>query len=227
MTLIKDNIAAVELQILQACNKADRVRESISLLAVSKTKAKELIEQAYHSGQRAFGESYIQEAAEKVLQLTNLTEIEWHFIGPIQSNKTKQIAEHFSWVHSVDRAKLVTRLNDHRSGQDTPLNVCLQVNISEEESKSGVNPNELNQLAQLVDNSENLILRGLMAIPKKNDSNQSFIAMRRLFDELKQQYQSIDTLSMGMSGDLNEAITHGSTMIRVGSAIFGKREDSA
>ena len=224
MTLIKDNIAAVELQILHACNNASRKRESIALLAVSKTKSKDLVEQAYHSGQRAFGESYIQEAVDKVTQLVSLPEIEWHFIGPIQSNKTKHIAEHFSWVHSIDRAKLITRLNDHRSGKDTPLNVCLQVNISEEESKSGVKPNELNELAQLVNDCQYLTLRGLMAIPKKNDSEQSFIAMEKLFNQLKKQYKTVDTLSMGMSGDLNDAIAHGSTMVRVGSAIFGARE---
>ena len=224
MTLIKDNIAAVELQIFQACNNADRNRESVSLLAVSKTKPKALIEEAYSAGQRCFGESYIQEAVDKVSQLANLADITWHFIGPIQSNKTKQIAEHFSWVHSVDRAKLITRLNDHRSGQDTPLNVCLQVNISQEESKSGIKPDELMPLAKLVNESENLMLRGLMAIPKKNDTVQSFIEMNTLFEQLARQYTTVDTLSMGMSGDLDDAIANGSTMIRVGSAIFGQRD---
>ncbi len=223
MTPIKDNIAAVELQILQACKQANRQRSDVNLLAVSKTKPAQLIEQAYQAGQRRFGESYIQEAVDKITQLAHLTDLQWHFIGPVQSNKTKQIASHFSWVHSVDRAKLISRLNDHRSVQDTPLNVCLQVNISGEESKSGIAVNEVAELAQQVFLCENLCLRGLMAIPKKNDSQQSFIKMHQIFMQLKQQYPSVDTLSMGMSGDLSEAIANGSTVIRVGTAIFGAR----
>jgi len=224
MTNIKDNIAQVELQILQASELAKRDKNQITLLAVSKTKPAAMIEQAYQCGQRAFGESYIQEAIDKIQQLTHLNDIEWHFIGPIQSNKTKHIAEHFSWVHSVDRAKLITRLNQHRSSQDTPLNVCLQVNISDESSKSGVKINEVEQLAQLIDNSEHLTFRGLMAIPKKNDSLASFTAMKNLFEQLKLRFNTLDTLSMGMSGDLIEAVATGSTMVRVGSAIFGQRK---
>lgn len=223
MTPIKENLAAVELQILQACHQANRSRHDVCLLAVSKTKTRQLIEQAYQSGQRSFGESYIQEAVDKMMQLTHLKDAQWHFIGPIQSNKTKQIATHFSWVHSIDRAKLITRLNDHRSAQDTPLNVCLQVNISGEASKSGIAPDEVALLAKLVESCDNLCLRGVMAIPKKNDSQDSFIAMHTIFKQLKQKYPSVDTLSMGMSGDLKQAIANGSTMIRVGSAIFGKR----
>jgi hypothetical protein len=223
MTLIKENLAAVELQISQACLQANRPRHDVCLLAVSKTKTRQSIEQAYLSGQRCFGESYIQEAVDKVIQLTHLKDLQWHFIGPIQSNKTKQIATHFSWVHSIDRAKLITRLNEHRCSQDTPLNVCLQVNISGEASKSGIDPREIEHLAQLVESCDNLCLRGVMAIPKKNDSQDSFIAMHSIFKKLQQHYPSVDTLSMGMSGDLNEAIANGSTMIRVGTAIFGKR----
>jgi len=224
MTTIKDNLATVELQILQACNKAQRPRNEVSLLAVSKTKPQALIEQAYQAGQREFGESYVQEAIEKIANMQALSDITWHFIGPIQSNKTRQIAENFSWVQSVDRIKIAKRLNDHRSIQDTPLNVCLQVNISNEASKSGISLQELPELAAYINNCEHLCLRGLMAIPQKNAQLETFEQIAGLFRELKQEYPQMDTLSMGMSGDLEPAIAAGSTMIRVGSAIFGARE---
>ncbi|MGJ8692147.1 MAG: YggS family pyridoxal phosphate-dependent enzyme [Thalassotalea sp.] len=227
MINIKDNLAKVEQQIKQACQSANRNDQHVILLAVSKTKPLTLIETAYHAGQREFGESYIQEAVEKIAKSTHLPEIIWHFIGPIQSNKTKHIAENFSWVHSVDRIKIAQRLNDQRQPQDTPLNVCLQVNISEEESKSGVNITELNALAEMVDNLPNLTLRGLMAIPEKNASNKSFIKMQELFQQLKQKYSTLDTLSMGMSDDLIPAIENGSTMVRIGSAIFGSRDSNS
>lgn len=225
MTHIKDNLANVELQISQACQLANRSIDEVCLMAVSKTKPAKLIEQAYNVGQRIFGESYIQEAVEKTTQLSHLNDIDWHFIGPIQSNKTRQIAEHFDWVHSVDRAKIITRLNEQRSGEDTPLNICLQVNISDEPSKSGIHVNELAELAELVDISQHLTLRGIMAIPKKNSSDASFKKMFTLFEELKGIYPSVDTLSMGMSNDLNQAIRHGSTMVRIGTAIFGARNN--
>lgn len=225
MTSIKDNIANINLQIFNACQQAKRSAQQVTLLAVSKTKTSQMIEQAYLSGQRAFGESYIQEAVEKINQLLQFTDITWHFIGPIQSNKTKLIAENFSWVHSIDRIKVAKRLNDHRSSKDTPLNVCLQVNISGEESKSGVTIDELNDLVNVIQECEHLILRGLMAIPEKDASTQSFEKMQQLFNELKKSHPSVDTLSMGMSGDLSTAISAGSTMVRVGSAIFGARED--
>jgi len=224
MTHIKDNLAKVELQISKACQRANRSIDDVCLLAVSKTKPTSLIEQAYLAGQRAFGESYIQEAVEKIQQLIHLKNIDWHFIGPIQSNKTRHVAENFSWVHSVDRAKIITRLNEQRSVKDTPLNVCLQVNISDEISKSGINVNELAELAQLVDDSEHLNLRGIMAIPKKNDSVSSLKKMFDLYSQLKQQYATVDTLSMGMSADLTDAIANGSTVVRIGTAIFGARE---
>lgn len=226
MTTIKDNLAGVELQILQACKQANRPRSAITLLAVSKTKPQALIEQAYQAGQRAFGESYVQEAIEKITQLTHLTDISWHFIGPIQSNKTRLIAEHFSWVHSIDRIKIAKRLNEHRCDQDTPLNVCLQVNISQEVSKSGVSIEELPALAQAVQDCEWLSLRGLMAIPQKNATNESFTKMHELFLVMQRQYPQMDTLSMGMSGDLVPAIAAGSTMVRIGSAIFGERTNT-
>ncbi|MDO6445859.1 YggS family pyridoxal phosphate-dependent enzyme [Colwellia sp. 1_MG-2023] len=224
MTHIKDNLAAINLQISHACQLANRSIDEVCLLAVSKTKSAELIQQAYESGQRAFGESYIQEAIEKIQQLAHLNDISWHFIGPIQSNKTRLIAENFSWVHSVDREKIIHRLNEQRSNQDTPLNVCLQVNISDETAKSGINVNELVKYATLIEQCDHLTLRGLMAIPKKNDSQESFSKMAELFTELKLRFPSVDTLSMGMSGDLSQAIANQSTMVRIGTAIFGERE---
>ncbi|NMP31085.1 YggS family pyridoxal phosphate-dependent enzyme [Thalassotalea sp. M1531] len=220
---IKDNLSQIHQQISQACKQTNRSPEQVKLLAVSKTKPSELVMQAYQAGQRHFGENYVQEAVDKVAQLSHLSDICWHFIGPIQSNKTKLIAENFSWVHSVDRIKIATRLNDQRSSQDTPLNICLQVNISEEEAKSGVNLSELPQLAQYVSNCEHLKLRGLMAIPQKNAPISVFNQMNQLFTDLKKQYSTIDTLSMGMSNDLEPAIAAGSTMVRIGTAIFGQR----
>jgi len=222
MTLIKDNLAAIQAQISQAC-KLSRESNEVTLLAVSKTKPNELIEQAYVAGQRDFGESYVQESIEKVAQLSHLSDICWHFIGPIQSNKTRQIAENFSWVHGVDRIKIATRLNEQREVQDNPLNVCLQINISNENNKSGVLTKDLPELAHYVNNCDNLVLRGLMAIPEKNASAERFDEMQRLFLDLKQTYPQIDTLSMGMSGDMKQAIMSGSTMVRVGTAIFGAR----
>lgn len=223
MIAIKDNIAAVELQISSACQLANRNTDEVTLLAVSKTKPIDMLEQAYDAGQRNFGENYVQEAVEKITALQNKTDITWHFIGPIQTNKTKLIASHFSWVHSIDRVKVAKRLNEHRSGQDTSLNICLQVNISGELSKSGVLPQELPELLAVIETCDNLCLRGLMAIPEKNASQASFIEMQNLFLKLKKQYPSMDTLSMGMSADLQLAINAGSTMVRVGSAIFGAR----
>ncbi|NQZ82128.1 MAG: YggS family pyridoxal phosphate-dependent enzyme [Colwellia sp.] len=224
MTSIKDNIASIEVQISQACKNANRLTNEVILLAVSKTKPIDLIEQAYLAGQREFGESYVQESVEKIAKLTHLTDICWHFIGPIQSNKTRQIAENFSWVHSVDRIKIAKRLDGHRYGQDTPLSICLQVNISGETSKSGVTIEQLPELINFVENCENLKLRGLMAIPEKNAPAQAFSQMYKLFLALQEQHPDVDTLSMGMSADLEAAITAGSTMVRVGSAIFGQRE---
>ncbi|MBA6264515.1 MAG: YggS family pyridoxal phosphate-dependent enzyme [Colwellia sp.] len=225
MTPIKDNLAKINLQIFNACQQAERATSQVTLLAVSKTKTSAMIEQAYLAGQREFGESYIQEAVEKIAELQSLSGITWHFIGPIQSNKTRLIAENFDWVHSIDRIKIAKRLNDHRSSQDTPLNVCLQVNISGEESKSGVAIEDLKALVEFIDHCEHLTLRGLMAIPEKNASEQSFEKMQQLFIQFKEVHSCIDTLSMGMSGDLTAAIAKGATMVRVGSAIFGARED--
>lgn len=225
MIAIKDNIADVELQISSACQRANRNDKNVTLLAVSKTKPREMLEQAYDAGQRHFGESYVQEAVEKITAMHEKTDITWHFIGPIQTNKTKLIATHFSWVHSIDRAKVAKRLNEHRYGQDTPLNVCLQVNISGESAKSGVLLSELPALVDYISGCDNLCLRGLMAIPEKNAPQASFNAMQKLFIELKAQHTTVDTLSMGMSGDLQLAINAGSTVVRIGTAIFGQREN--
>ena len=242
MSNIKDNIQKVKMQIEQACHAAVHTNtldsESLSnnrqipvtLLAVSKTKSASAVAEAYLAGQCDFGENYLQEAIEKIIKLSNLPGICWHFIGPIQSNKTKQIAQHFSWVHSVDRAKIAHRLNDHLNDssqqnycQDTSLNICLQVNISKESSKSGIMEDEVFSLAEVVDNCDKLTLRGLMAIPEKNAGDASYEKMQHLFKKLQAQYPTVDTLSMGMSNDLALAIAYGSTMVRIGTAIFGER----
>jgi len=247
MNKIKENIEKIKQQINQACHATDdpSAQESnslsnnrqnpVTLLAVSKTKPASAVEQAYLAGQRDFGENYLQEAVDKIAQLSHLPELSWHFIGPIQSNKTKQIAKNFTWVHSVDRAKIATRLNTHFNEylnetsqpnycQDTALNICLQVNISEEPSKSGILASELFSLAEVVDNCDKLTLRGLMAIPEKNSCAASYEKMQHLFNKLQAQYPTVDTLSMGMSNDLSIAIAHGSTMVRIGRAIFGERD---
>ena len=235
MINIKDNLDKIKAQIQQACQQSGRLisldaqaeqSTRVSLLAVSKTKPASLIEQAYLAGQRDFGENYLQEAVEKITLLSNYPEITWHFIGPIQSNKTKLIAANFSWVHSVDRDKIALRLNQHLNDnicQDTPLNVCLQVNISNEESKSGVDIKDVFSLAKTVDNCDKLTLRGIMAVPAPNASDTCYEQMQQLFNQLKKQYSSVDTLSLGMSSDLDKAIAHNSTMVRIGTAIFGAR----
>lgn len=202
--------------------------QEVSLLAVSKTKPVELIEQAYAAGQRRFGESYVQEAVDKVRHFQQQKDIEWHFIGPIQSNKSRQIAEHFSWVQSVDRLKIARRLNEQRPNNLMPINVLIQVNISNDEQKSGCALDELDELAAYIDGARQLELRGLMTITAQTDDAQQqleyFSQMKACFDRLKTQYQQLDTLSMGMSGDLEMAIQGGATMVRIGTDIFGKRQ---
>ncbi len=237
MINIKNNIDKVKAQILQSCQSTNRINTKktqdeiespVSLLAVSKKKPAEYVEQAYMAGQHSFGENYLQEAVTKIRQLTHLSEISWHFIGPIQSNKTKQIAQHFSWVHSVDREKIILRLNQHLQEEvcrNARLNICLQVNISKEASKSGIPAEQVLPLANIVNNCEKLTLRGIMAIPEKNAEDTCYQQMQNLFNQLKSKYPSVDTLSLGMSNDLNKAIAHGSTMVRIGTAIFGSREN--
>lgn len=202
------------------------MESDILLLAVSKTRPAEDVRQAFSGGQRHFGESYLNEALAKMEALRDLP-ITWHFIGPIQSNKTRAIAAHFDWVHSVEREKIARRLSEQRPAGLPPLQVCLQVNISAEDSKSGCTLNDLPALSRVVSQLPRLRLRGLMAIPAATDNearqHQAFARLRGAFEALQKEHPDLDTLSMGMSGDLEAAIAEGSTLIRVGSAIFGPR----
>lgn len=233
MNQIAQHLFQVKERIAQAAERASHNLQQIRLLAVSKTKPVEAVMAAHAAGQRCFGESYAQEAATKIDTLRQQPEycdIEWHFIGPLQSNKSKLVAERFDWVQSVDRDKLIDRLNNQRPASMAPLNVCLQINISGESSKSGTSEQEIFRLAELVSHSDRLVLRGLMAIPE-HTSDETILAaqmtrMQTLFTELARQYPSVDTLSMGMTEDLELAIAHGSTMVRVGTAIFGARDYS-
>jgi PLP dependent protein len=226
MATIATNLQAVRSTLDLAASRAMRPSAEITLLAVSKTFPADAIRDAYQAGQTAFGESYLQEALDKMALLSDLP-LQWHFIGPIQSNKTRAIAEHFSWVHSVDRVKIAERLSAQRPPQLPPLNVCLQVNVSNEVSKSGVSPTELPALAQAVLALPNLRLRGLMAIPAPAANLDSqrlpFSQLRALMHALNAQGLPLDTLSMGMSQDMEAAILEGATIVRVGSAIFGHR----
>ena len=227
MTTIASNLQAVRDAMAAAATEAGRAPDDISLLAVSKTFAPEAIREAYQAGQTRFAESYVQEALHKIAALHDLP-LEWHYIGPIQSNKTRAIAEHFAWVHSVDRLKIAERLSGQRPAHFPPLQVCLQVNISGEASKSGAPPGETAQLAMAIAQLPHLRLRGLMAVPEPGDDvaaqRAAFARLRRLFEQLNRQGLQLDTLSMGMSHDFAAAVAEGATMVRVGSAIFGQRE---
>ncbi len=227
MSTITERLNEAQARIDAAAAQAGRVGESITLLAVSKTKPAEMIREAYAAGARDFGENYLQEGVEKIDALKDL-DITWHFIGPLQSNKTRPVAEHFDWIHSVDRLKIAQRLSEQRPDDRAPLNVCLQVNISAEPSKSGVTPDALPELAAQVAALPGLRLRGLMAIPAPESDEtrqrQALAQMKQLFDTLKLDYPGIDTLSMGMSDDLEAAVAEGSTMVRIGTAIFGTRK---
>ena len=227
MTAIASNLQAVNRAIAQAASMAHRRVEEVALLAVSKTFPAAAVKEAYQAGQRAFGESYVQEALGKIEALRDFP-LEWHFIGPIQSNKTCAIAENFSWVHGVDRLKIAERLSAQRPQKSPPLNVCLQVNISGEVSKSGVVPDEVVGLAQAVARLPQLRLRGLMAIPAPADElvgqRLPFAQLRELMAQLNAQGLALDTLSMGMSHDLAAAVLEGATIVRVGTAIFGERD---
>ncbi len=200
------------------------------LLAVSKTFAAGMVREAYNAGQACFAESYVQEALDKIAALQDL-DIEWHYIGPIQSNKTRAIAENFAWVHSVDRLKIAERLSEQRPAHLPPLQVCLQVNISREKTKSGVSPNEASGLAHAIAKLPGLKLRGLMAVPAPSDETAAqrrpFAQLRKLRDELNRQGLELDTLSMGMSHDFAAAIAEGATIVRIGTAIFGARNYGA
>jgi pyridoxal phosphate enzyme (YggS family) len=229
MAIIENNIVNLRKRILNGVAQTNRDLQELSLLAVSKTKSAEDIQIAFSCGISSFGENYLQEALEKIAILKPLP-IEWHFIGPLQSNKTKPVAENFSWVHSVDRIKIAQRLNDQRPNELEPLNICLQVNVDNEINKSGISIVDAPDLAVAVSQLPNLRLRGLMAIPKSRDNvdsqRQPFRQLRLLKEQINRQLDNskkLDTLSMGMSGDLEAAIYEGSTILRVGTDVFGKR----
>lgn len=229
MSTIDLNLQAVHRSIAAAATGAGRAVDAVTLLAVSKTFDADAVLAAVSAGQRAFGENYLQEALDKMRDVAALTPVAlaWHFIGPIQSNKTRPIAEHFDWVHTVERIKIAQRLAEQRPEGMAPLNICLQVNISGEASKSGVAPDELPGLAQAVAALPRLRLRGLMAIPEPTDDvdaqRAAFARLRGLYERLRAGGLALDTLSMGMSSDLGAAIAEGATIVRVGSAIFGAR----
>jgi pyridoxal phosphate enzyme (YggS family) len=227
MTAILSNLQATRQAIEQAAISARRGVSEVRLLAVSKTFPAEAVREAYRAGQTAFGENYLQEALEKIAALKDLP-LEWHFIGPIQSNKTRPIAENFAWVHSVDRLKIAERLSAQRPPGLPPLNVCLQVNVSGEESKSGIAEQEVEQLALAVARLPSLKLRGLMSIPAPAADEKTqrlpFARMRAIFEKLNALGMGLDTLSMGMSHDYPAAIKEGATIVRIGTAIFGARD---
>ncbi len=234
MNTISLNIEQVRARIAAACQAAGRAPSEVTLLAVSKTFGPEAVREAAASGQRAFGENYLQEAVEKMAHLEGVAgvpHLEWHCIGPIQSNKTRLVAEHFDWAHTVDRLKIAQRLSQQRPAHRGPLNVCLQVNIDGGANKSGVAPEEVLALAREIAPLPGLVLRGLMTIPEPAPDFASQRAVhlraRALFDQLRAQGLALDTLSMGMTADLEAAIAAGSTMVRVGTAIFGGRPAKA
>ena len=227
---IQHNLNLIHQKIETACKEAKRNQNTVKLLAVSKTKPISDILSAYQAGQIAFGENYVQEGIEKIQYFESQgINLEWHFIGPLQSNKTRLVAEHFDWMQTLDRAKIADRLNEQRPTNKAPLNFLIQVNISDEESKSGIQPEEMLTLAKHIENLPHLCLRGLMAIPtptdKISEQENAFRKMLALFEQLKQALpnQQIDTLSMGMTDDMPSAIKCGSTMVRIGTAIFGSR----
>ena len=231
MSSILINLQAVREQIVQAAELADRAFTDIQLLAVSKKFDAETVLTAARAGQQAFGENYVQEGVDKIARITELApelKLEWHFIGPLQSNKTRLVAEHFDWVHSVDRYKIAQRLSDQRPAGMAPLNICLQINSSGEDTKSGAVASAIAELAQQVAKLPNLRLRGLMTIPEAlttmAQQRAAFRPVRLLLDSLNAQGFGLDTLSMGMSADMASAIFEGSTIVRVGTAIFGKRD---
>ena len=228
---IAENIKRVHAVLAKSAVESNRNPGSVSLLAVSKTFPPEAVIEAADAGQRAFGENYLQEALDKQEAVKTLRPdlvLEWHFIGPIQSNKTRPIAEHFDWAHAVDREKIARRLSEQRPAHLGPLNICLQVNVSGEASKSGVAPDDVLSLAQSFSALPNIRLRGLMAIPEPaddfDDQRKPFAQLRELQQQLVRAGIATDTLSMGMSADMAAAIAEGATIVRIGTAIFGKRD---
>jgi pyridoxal phosphate enzyme (YggS family) len=231
MSTITANLQAVQRSIALAARNVSRHPHEINLLAVSKTFGPEAVIEAAQAGQAAFGENYLQEALEKMKAVQAMApqlKLAWHYIGPIQSNKTRPIAEHFEWVHSVDREKIAQRLSEQRPAHLPPLNLCLQVNISGEATKCGVMPEDVLQLAQSIAPLPHVKLRGLMAIPEPaatfDEQRIPFMRLRELFELLRTHGFVLDTLSMGMSADMEAAIAEGATIVRIGTAIFGQRE---
>jgi pyridoxal phosphate enzyme (YggS family) len=230
MPNIENNITAVQRRLQQAARDAGRSPEDILLLAVSKTRTSAQVRRAVDAGLQSFGENYLQEAIDKIDQLKDCN-LDWHFIGPLQSNKTRQAAEHFHWVHSVDRMKIAQRLSDQRPDNMPPLNICLQINLDDEDSKSGYSPDQALQSASAIAQLPNLKLRGLMAIPKARTDIEgqraAFARLRTVRDQINSlldNSQKLDTLSMGMSADMEAAICEGATVVRVGTDIFGPRD---
>ena len=227
MTTISANLQAVKSRIRAAAQSAGRDAGAARLLAVSKSWPAASVRAAFAAGQRAFGENYVQEGVAKIAALDDL-DLEWHFIGPLQSNKTREVAEHFDWVHSVDRVKIAERLSAQRPAASPPLQACLQVNVSGEDSKGGVSPPEVPNLAQAVAKLPGIRLRGLMAIPEPSDDvellHRRFARLRDLLAQLNAVGMKLDVLSMGMTDDFEIAIAEGATIVRVGTAIFGLRE---
>lgn len=230
MNDIAHNLAQVRDKISAAATRCGRAPEEVTLLAVSKTKPASAIAEAIAAGHRAFGENYVQEGVDKIRYFQELgnSDLQWHFIGPLQSNKSRLVAEHFDWCHTLDRLRIATRLNEQRPAELTPLNVLIQINISDENSKSGIALNELDTLAAEVAALPGLTLRGLMAIPAPESSYERQFAVAQqmavAFEALKARYSTVDTLSLGMSDDMEAAIAAGSTMVRIGTAIFGARD---
>ncbi len=231
MNTVQDNLLNIKNEIKKIAKECGRDPNTIQLIAVSKTKPAEQIMEAINTGQLAFGENYVQEGIEKIQYFKkNMpnNDLIWHFIGPLQSNKSKLVAEHFDWMHTIDRLKIAQRLSDQRPNHMAKLNVLIQVNISQEASKSGVKPEEVTELVKQIVALPNLNLRGLMAIPEiENDYDKQlkvFTKMQQLLYSLQKDYPFMDTLSMGMSGDMPAAISAGSTMVRIGTAIFGARQ---
>jgi len=226
MNNLKENLNNVRARVHSACEKAGRSPSEIAILAVSKKHSVERILALHELGQTSFGENYVQEALAKIEQLADQA-INWHFIGPLQSNKTREVAKHFQWVQSADRARILQRLSNQRPANLPDLNICIQVNIDSEPQKAGAMPDEVMDLAQAALTLPGLRLRGLMAIPKaaseSHDPADSYMRMKSLFLELIENGIELDTLSMGMSGDLEAAIMHGSTMVRIGTDLLGPR----
>lgn len=227
MNSIKENILEIKKKISDLEIKSKRKKNSVTLLAVSKAQNINKIKDAYKYGQKDFGENYLQESINKINNLKDLN-INWHFIGNIQSNKSRLIAENFSWVHSIDKISTLEKINNFRKNLDSNLNICIQINLDEENTKSGIKIDEVENFLEKASGFENINIRGLMAIPKYQENNSeqynSFMKIRILFDSLIQKGYKLDTLSIGMSADYESAISAGSTIVRIGTAIFGERK---